>query len=310
MSTQLKTPVADDMTPEARRTYIGASDLPVICGVSPFKSPFRLALEKRGEIATDDLTGNPYVEAGNELEPFLRSWYARKSGLKINARHVTFIHSKYDFLRCHVDGNIVADKRGPGLFEAKTAGYWAGLSEDWGEPETDEYPMPYHVQNQGALAITRWTWGRLAALIGGNDFRPYPIEADESLQDAIVERAVKFWEAVQSGRLDDLDRTTADVKSMFPHSVAAVVEASESVTDDVRISIELLEKKAAAEAEVRQFEKQLDPVRARVMHYMGTHDTLTIGGAPVITWKEQSRKGYTVEPTTFRVFRRVAAKGN
>lgn len=285
----------DDMNPESRRAYIGASDLPVICGVSPFKSPYRLALEKIGEVEPDDLDDNPYVEAGNELEPVVRAWYARKAKLTINARHITFEHPKHPFIRCHVDGHIVGHERGSGLFEAKTAGYWMGQSEEWGESDTDLFPMPYHVQCQGMLAITRWAWGRLAALIGGNDLRWYPVEPDTTLQAKIIGRAVAFWEAVQTKDLSDLDRSTDDAKALFPVSLDSPIEADA----DVLQTVAELKKR---NAECKAMEEEVDALKARVQCFMGQHDTLVAGGKQIATWKTQSRKAYAVSETSFRKF--------
>lgn len=305
-----------DLLPEERRSYIGASDIPVILGLSPFKSPFRLAQEKLALVAPEP--ENWFMRRGKYMEPIIRAEHADATGKQINARTITFEHAKYPFIRCHLDGHYVGDSRGSGLFEAKTAGYWMGLSEEWGEDGTLEFPLPYHGQNQGALAIinsslslrSRWGWGELVAWIDGVGKRAYPIVPDLRVQDVAIERCVKFWEALQSGNLDVLDRTTDDVKKLFPHSEEARIEAQGGIAEDARIVGELLDRKAAANAEIRAVEKELDPIQARVMHYMGTCDTLCIDGAPVLKWKEQSRDGYTVKPTTFRVFRRVTSKGN
>lgn len=61
-----------------RDKYIGGSDVPIIMGISPFKTRFELAQEKAG-IREDDFKGNEYTEYGNAMEPkirdFLNSYY-------------------------------------------------------------------------------------------------------------------------------------------------------------------------------------------------------------------------------------------
>ena len=54
-----------------RNKYIGGSDLPVICGISKFKSRYQLLLEKAG-LAEDTFCGNRYTEYGHYIEPFIR----------------------------------------------------------------------------------------------------------------------------------------------------------------------------------------------------------------------------------------------
>ena len=82
-----------------RDKYIGGSDIPIIMGVSPFKTRFDLLLEKAG-LKEDDFTGNEYTEYGNVLEPKIRE-------------HLNQINDGLDFeeykkvngdIRCHLDG--------------------------------------------------------------------------------------------------------------------------------------------------------------------------------------------------------------
>lgn len=81
-----------------REKYIGGSDIPIIMGISPFKTRFDLLLEKAG-IKDNDFTGNEYTEYGNVLEPQIRDYINKKYNLgfeeykKINGD-----------IRVHLDG--------------------------------------------------------------------------------------------------------------------------------------------------------------------------------------------------------------
>lgn len=81
-----------------RDKYIGGSDIPIIMGISPFKSRYDLLLEKAG-LKEDDFTGNEYTEYGNVLEPKIRDYINKKYNLgfeeykKINGD-----------IRVHLDG--------------------------------------------------------------------------------------------------------------------------------------------------------------------------------------------------------------
>lgn len=81
-----------------RDKYIGGSDIPIIMGISPFKTRFDLLLEKAG-IKENDFTGNEYTEYGNVLEPQIRDYINKKYNLgfeeykKINGD-----------IRVHLDG--------------------------------------------------------------------------------------------------------------------------------------------------------------------------------------------------------------
>lgn len=51
-----------------RSEYIGGSDVAIIMGASPFKTPWQLLLEK-ARITQNNFRGNKYTEVGNVLEP-------------------------------------------------------------------------------------------------------------------------------------------------------------------------------------------------------------------------------------------------
>lgn len=83
---------------EDRNLYIGGSDIPVILGISPFKTRYELLLEK-AKIDENDFEGNVYTEYGNIMEDKIRQY--------INEEYNTnFTEDKLikGDIRCHVDG--------------------------------------------------------------------------------------------------------------------------------------------------------------------------------------------------------------
>ena len=83
---------------EDRDKYIGGSDLPVICGISKFKSRYQLLLEKAG-LAEDTFGGNRFTEYGHYIEPFIRDHI----NLTYNTKFVPNRVINGD-IRCHTDG--------------------------------------------------------------------------------------------------------------------------------------------------------------------------------------------------------------
>jgi putative phage-type endonuclease len=83
-----------------RDKYIGGSDLPVILGISPFKTRYELLLEKAG-LRESDFQGNRFTEYGNIMEPQIRD-YINAQGL----RGGSFEPNKVEHgdIRCHTDG--------------------------------------------------------------------------------------------------------------------------------------------------------------------------------------------------------------
>ena len=95
---------------ENRRNYIGASDAGVILGLSPWKTPYQLWLEKlgRGEESNQTFA----MLKGTQLEPFARSSFERDLGLDVFPDCV--YHPEHDFMMASLDGitldrNIVVE---------------------------------------------------------------------------------------------------------------------------------------------------------------------------------------------------------
>ncbi len=81
-----------------RDKYIGGSDIPVICGISKFKTRWQLLLEKAG-LEESSFSGNRYTEYGKLIEPQIRN--------HINLTYnTTFIPNRVinGDIRCHTDG--------------------------------------------------------------------------------------------------------------------------------------------------------------------------------------------------------------
>lgn len=81
-----------------RHKYIGGSDIPVIMGLSSFKTRWQLLLEK-AQLAEDTFTGNRFTNYGNILEPQIREYVNKKYGKTFEPNRV--INGD---IRCHTDG--------------------------------------------------------------------------------------------------------------------------------------------------------------------------------------------------------------
>ena len=81
-----------------REKYIGGSDIPIIMGISPFKSRFDLLLEKAG-LKENNFEGNEYTEYGNVMEEKIRNYMCEID-------HTEYKEDKLikDDVRCHIDG--------------------------------------------------------------------------------------------------------------------------------------------------------------------------------------------------------------
>ena len=126
-----------------REKYIGGSDIPIIMGISQFKSRFDLLLEKAG-LKDNDFTGNEYTEYGNVMESQIRDY------ININ-RTDKFEEGKYieNDIRCHTDG-INSDT----VLEIKTTSQIHNRVEDYKVYLVQLlFYMEYNKREFGKLAV-------------------------------------------------------------------------------------------------------------------------------------------------------------
>ncbi|MFJ7407145.1 MULTISPECIES: YqaJ viral recombinase family protein [unclassified Lysinibacillus] len=105
----------DKNVTENRRTFVGGSDVPIILGLSKYKSQFELAKEKMGLVLTV-YEGNEYTVYGQTLEPQIRDYINAIN--ETNFQPDTVIDKELR-IRGNCDG---ADKTELLLLEIKTHG--------------------------------------------------------------------------------------------------------------------------------------------------------------------------------------------
>src|ERR1700723_2889071 len=104
---------------KARETGIGGSDAAAALGLSKRTTALELYLEKRGEIAREEISeDNEVIWWGRALEPIVRQRYAEKTGRVVLLPEGTLRHPAYSYMLAHVDGIIQGEPRG---YEGKTA---------------------------------------------------------------------------------------------------------------------------------------------------------------------------------------------
>lgn len=196
-----------------RSTGIGASDIPAIIGISPYKTPYQLWAEKRGEAK-----GSPMgaaAQRGILLEDSVGKWYEEETGRKLRASHGVVRLKDHPWAMASLDRTIVGED---GLVEIKTSS----------SPRWTLYPVPPEVvaQVQWQMLITGAPWVDVAALLGGLTFRMERVIADSEYQRQIFEKAYDFHQRVLSGHAPAVRGQDSDAFSqVHPQSSEEMVLA-------------------------------------------------------------------------------------
>src|SRR5262245_5570925 len=175
-----------------RRWFIGGSDARIIMG-SDEAALLRLWREKRGEVASEDLSGNLLVQLGAATEELNRIWYERNTGRRITDVQRLVKHGAISWMAATLDGLV----EGTGaVFEAKFMLPWSFSEEAAAEK--------HMAQVQHNMWVTQSRAAVLSIISGGGKWVEITIPMDPLYLSVLVSAEKKFWRCVQSGEAPHL----------------------------------------------------------------------------------------------------------
>jgi len=269
-----------------RSKYLGGSDIGAILGLSKYRSPMDVWLEKTGKVSST--IENLPIRFGTFAEAFVASEYARATGTTLVEYSKAICHPQYSYLQGHIDRFITSNSTelfktdgtctASHLLECKTANPFT--QSQWGEPGSDEVPMSYLAQCHWYLCMTQLERCDLAVLFGNSDFRIYQITRDSELESTLLQAALTFW---QDHVLTDIPpdaKTMGDYQKLFTKEVPGkTLEA----TNQTRL---LIESAKEINAMIDSKEQELEQIKKLLMQEMQEAQELTYQGKILATWKK------------------------
>jgi predicted phage-related endonuclease len=178
---------AASRTQSSRRDFIGGSDARIIMGQDE-KALIRLWQEKRGEVGSEDLSGNLIVQLGLVTEDLNRQWYERNTGNAIKDVQCRVKHPVIRWMAATLDGRV----EGTGaVYEAKFMLPWS-FSEEFAAEK-------YMAQLQHNMWVTNARTAALSIITGGGKWVEISIAADPLYQHLLLTAEKKFWRCVSFG---------------------------------------------------------------------------------------------------------------
>ena len=120
---------------EYRKQGIGGSDASVVCGISRYKSPVELWMEKTDQLQAQDAGEAAYW--GSQLEALVRAEFTKRTGIEIKTVNQLLQSEEHPFMLANLDGICEVAELGTCIFEAKTASAYRG--GEWEDTIPDEY---------------------------------------------------------------------------------------------------------------------------------------------------------------------------
>ena len=263
-----------------RRKYIGGSDVAGILGISPWKTPLDVYLDKIEPRSLDPDKNKARVFArGKRMEPYVTDLLAEEMGLVIVARGNRYRDLEHDFLAAEIDAEAETGEN----IEIKTVSPFKAW--EWGEIETDAIPVHYTAQAMHGLMVTGKQVCIFGVLIGGDDFRTYRVERDEETIAAIRMRELAFWQRLQDQNPPEAVRVT-DIVRLFDKDSGEPIEA------DVK-ALAAINRMREINAITKPLEQEFSALKESVQLHMRDASTLTIDGQALATWRTQSTKRFS-----------------
>jgi putative phage-type endonuclease len=201
---------------QRRRSVIGGSDVAPVMGMSRFRSPWDVYMDKTGQ-SQDSGPDGSVKDRGRYLEPGVAKWFADARGMTIVPRdQYEVIIGPEPWMGASVDA-FVEDASGRHGLEVKTA----RSSKGWGESGSDVIPVDYMLQVQWYMAVCGHDhWFSAVYFNVSDEFRWYRIARSDAALAKIVPYCRAWWEKhVVNGiapPIDGSDGASAWIAGTFP----------------------------------------------------------------------------------------------
>jgi putative phage-type endonuclease len=285
-----------------RRKYLGGSDVAAVLGISPWKTPLDLYLDKITPAKEQpDRNKARIFSRGKTLEPYVLDILAAEESLKIVNRGQRYIDPTCDFLAAEIDAEYYDEKlQSVQNIEIKTS-YWG---KGFGDEGGDDIPVYYTAQAMHGLMVTNRQVCVFGVLVGLDDFRVYRIERDDETIEGIRRQEFDFWQ-----RVIDLNppepSNTDDVLRMFKQDSGAAIEVGGDV-------LKAYNELVYAKQMFKDYGEQVSQSEEIIKLHMREAATLTLDGKPILTWKSQETNRFDqtafkeAHPELFEQFKKVS----
>lgn len=272
-----------------RSKFLGGSDMAAVMGVSPWKTPVELWMEKTGQSVHEDTdpAREKRLARGKKLEPFiidmvidkLRAEGHEVQLIRCNERYVD---PEHPFLACEIDMELLLDGEHINGDAKSVHGF---ARKKWGDEHTEDVPIEYAAQFMHGLGITGRSRCLVAALSSFDDVSIYWVNRDDETIAAMRAKAVQFWTDCVLGGAKPDPIEFGDIKALFPLDDGTSIEATSNIADKViRLS--------GVKSQIKDLEDEEARLQFDIANFISPHALLTFGGREIASWKAQQARRF------------------
>ncbi|MEV2910783.1 lambda-exonuclease family protein [Paenibacillus larvae] len=266
---------------EWRRKGIGGSDVAAICGMSRYRSPMEVYLDKLGELPP--IEDNPKMKAGRMLEGVVADWFSEETGKKVCKRNFIFQHPEHKFMFANIDRWVPGENAG---LECKTTSEYGRKDWSGSDQPTDfmEAPVEYILQCNHYMAVMGADRWYMAVLIGGWDFQWCVIERDESIIQMLIEKEREFWQTHVLNKVPPAYsfQDTDLLNQQLPESKSESID----LTEDAYEIIQHLHQSRKVKQQATEHE---NTAKNQIKALMGLCEKAYWQGELAFTWKSNAK---------------------
>lgn len=306
--TVLRLPAGDRATWLAlRQQDVTASSAGALLGVHDYLTPYELWALKTGRWQEDPEETAP-MQRGRLLEPVaVQLLQEKRPTWRIT--HNTGgaqVYLRDPDARLGATPDVFAvdpEREGTGVVQVKSVEPGV-FRRKWRDPDTGDVAPPLWIAVQAIVEahLAGASWAAVAALtVGfGADLEIVPVPIHAGVLDAVRAKVADFWAMVDEGRepAPDYARDGELIARLYADEKPDELD----LTLDNRMP-ELVSEHAALKRQIKDATEKVSAIDAEVKQKLGNHAVALIAGGKRITWKTQSRRGYTVAPSSARVLR-------
>ncbi|MFH1497510.1 MAG: YqaJ viral recombinase family protein [Verrucomicrobiota bacterium] len=256
-----------------RSKRLGGSDVAAVIGVDPWRNAGDVWLEKTEQVKPAEPT--PAMLAGTHFETAILDWASETLGPLTRNQY----RSRVDLcLGTHADA---LTRAGNEPVEAKTAGLFGPLVDDWGDDGTDQVPEHVWAQAHAHMIVAPARVCHVPTFLGGRGFAMFRVDYDEEFGNHLIEYLPFWWKEYVATRTPPPDVTPhLDVlkrRFRFPGEPA---EVADDLIEAVEAATNL--RKAAVKAE--------EEAKAAVVAALGASIWGQSTSGRTVTYREQSAR--------------------
>ncbi len=189
------------------RRGIGGSDAAAVCGLSRWKTPLTVYLEKIGERIPNNKINNEYIYWEKILKDVVAREFEKRTNLKVRkvrkVNHVIY-HKIHPFMVANIERKIANEDA---LLECKTASQFH--EDEW---KDGKIPKECLLQVHHYLAVTGFSHAYIAALIGGHTYIAQKVDRDPEIIDYLVKIESEFWHMVETRTPPAIDGSEESIR--------------------------------------------------------------------------------------------------